>query len=449
MKIKDWFKRAIPIEPGLYSGTVEVDGGVHRVHLRVNPSHDAVLTIDASRILHVNATAAEMVKHLLDGLSEEQVLGAMLKRYRGVEREQLHGDIQRIFTAVKTLSATDQVCPLTDLGIDIIEPYSPDLTAPMRMDLALTYRCQNRCSHCYNEPSREVQELDTAAWRKVLDACERAGIPHVVFTGGEPTLREDLPELVAYAEELGLVTGLNTNGRRLAEEDYTRRLREAGLDHVQVTLESADPSIHNVMTRSDSFDETLAGLRAAKAAGIYTLTNTTLTKLNVDDAEALVDMVAAEGLPAFAMNGMIYSGQGKTSGMELEPKEVIPVLERVALRAREKGIRLVWYTPTRYCELNPVEMALGVKQCTAARISMAVEPDGTVIPCQSYYQGVGNILSDPWEKIWNHPLCLKLRKPQKPLPECEACEHLALCGGGCPIEAEHQKLFCREVASGG
>lgn len=449
MNIKDWFKKEKPINSGLYSGTVEVEGRTHRVHLRVNPGGGAVLTLDASRILHLNASAAEMVKHLLDGLGEEEAVAAMAKRYRGVTREQLHEDIHRIFDTVKVLSSTDQVCPLSDLGVELLEPYSPDLTAPLRMDLALTYRCQNRCAHCYNEPEREVAELDTAAWRKVLDACYRAGIPHVVFTGGEPSLREDLPGLVAYAEELGLVTGLNTNGRRLADAVFTKSLRESGLDHVQVTLESADPSLHNVMTRSDSFDETLAGLRAAKAAGIYTLTNTTLTKLNIYGIEALVDLVAAEGLPSFAVNGMIYSGKGKSSGTELTAEEVIPVLERLAARAREAGIRLVWYTPTRYCELNPVELALGVKQCTAARISMAVEPDGTVIPCQSYYEGVGNILTDPWESIWNHPLCQRLRKPQQPLAECEACEHLALCGGGCPIEAEHQKLFCREVASGG
>jgi len=449
MKIRDWFKREKPISAGLYSGTVEVEGRTHRVHLRVNPGADAVLTLDASRILHLNASAAEMVKNLLDGMGEEETVAAMVKRYRGVAREQLHEDIHRIFDTVKVLSSTDQVCPLSDLGVELLEPYSPDLTAPLRMDLALTYRCQNRCAHCYNEPGREVAELDTAAWRKVLDACYGAGIPHVVFTGGEPTLREDLPALVAYAEELGLVTGLNTNGRRLADPDYTRSLRESGLDHVQITLESADPSLHNVMTRSDSFDETLAGLRAAKATGIYTLTNTTLTKLNAYGIEALVDLVAEVGLPSFAVNGMIYSGKGKASGTELTAQEVIPVLERLATRAREKGIRLVWYTPTRYCELNPVEMALGVKQCTAARISMAVEPDGTVIPCQSYYEGVGNILTDPWDTIWNNPLCQKLRKPQKPLAECEACEHLLLCGGGCPIEAEHQKLFCREVASGG
>jgi radical SAM protein with 4Fe4S-binding SPASM domain len=449
MGVMDWFRKQKPVGAGLYSGTLEVEGGVHKVHLRVNLSGSGVLTLDASRILHLNPTAAEMVKDLLDGRTEEETLALMAKRYRGVKKEALHQDIHRIYDSVKTLTATDQVCPLTDLNIELIEPYSADLTAPLRMDLAITYRCQNRCAHCYNQEARQVEELSTSDWRHVLNACQKAGIPHVVFTGGEPTLRKDLPELVAYAEELGLVTGLNTNGRRLKDPEYTRRLREAGLDHVQITLESADPGIHNAMTRADAFDDSLAGLRAAKAAGIYTLTNTTLTKVNVTGIENLVDLLAAEGLPAFAVNGMIYSGKGKSAGTDLSPHEIVPALECLAQRAREKGIRLVWYTPTRYCELNPVEMALGVKQCTAARISMAVEPDGSVIPCQSWYEGVGNILKDPWETIWNHPLCLKLRKPQTPLPECEACEHLTLCGGGCPIEAEHQKIFCREVASGG
>lgn len=447
MNIKEWFGKHERVKPGLYSGTVTVDGRAHRVHLRVNPSGDGVVTLDAARILHVNATAAEMIKHLLEGFSEESTVEAMARRYR-VRKETLEADIGRIFQVIRTLSATDQVCPLSDLGVDLIEPYTTALSAPLRMDLALTYRCQNRCAHCYNEEGRAVEEMDTAKWRRVLDACHGAGIPHVVFTGGEPTLREDLVDLVACAEELGLVTGLNTNGRRLADPAYAQALREVGLDHVQITLESADPTLHNTLTRSDSFDQTLAGIRASVAAGLYTLTNTTLTRVNAPGIEDLVDLVAAEGLPAFAVNGMIYSGKGKTSGMELAPQDVVPILERLAHRARERGVRLVWYTPTRYCELNPVEMALGVKQCTAARISMAVEPDGTVIPCQSYYEGVGNILTRSWPEIWDHPLCASLRKPQTPLAECEACEHLPLCGGGCPIEAEHQRLHCKEVASG-
>ena len=448
MALTDWFKKPEPIAPGLYVGTVETEGVSHRVHLRVNMGGEGVVTLDASRILHLNATGAEIVKHIVDGRSEAETLTLMVKRYR-VKRGALKADIDRVHQAIRALSATDQVCPLSDLGVELIEPYSPEITAPMRMDLAITYRCQNRCAHCYNDQERRVDEMDTASWRKALDACFAAGIPHVVFTGGEPTLRDDLPNLIAYAEELGLVTGLNTNGRRLADAAFTGRLRDAGLDHVQITLESADPATHNAMTRSESFDETLAGLRAAKAAGIYTLTNTTLTQHNAQGVESLVDLVAEEGLSTFALNGMIYSGQGKKCATDLSAREVIPILERVAQRARERNVRLVWYTPTRYCELNPVEMALGVKQCTAARLSMAVEPDGTVIPCQSYYEGVGNILKQSWETIWNHPLCKRLRAPQKPLAECEACEHLTLCGGGCPLEAEHHRLHCKEVASGG
>jgi MoaA/NifB/PqqE/SkfB family radical SAM enzyme len=118
------------------------------------------------------------------------------------------------------------------------------------MDLALTYRCNNDCTHCYNARPRDYPESSTADWERILDRTWDLGIPHVVFTGGEPTLREDLPELVGYAQTKGLISGLNTNARRLSDRRYLQQLVEAGLDHVQITLESHLPEIHDRMVKS-------------------------------------------------------------------------------------------------------------------------------------------------------------------------------------------------------
>ncbi len=117
-------------------------------------------------------------------------------------------------------------------------PFSARPSAPYRMDLALTYRCNNDCPHCYNARPRDYAELDTSRWKEILDRLWALGVPHIVFTGGEPTLRTDLADLIAHAESLGQITGLNTNARRLADPAYVRQLVDSGLDHLQITVES-------------------------------------------------------------------------------------------------------------------------------------------------------------------------------------------------------------------
>jgi radical SAM protein with 4Fe4S-binding SPASM domain len=109
------------------------------------------------------------------------------------------------------------------------------------------------------------------------------------------------------------------------------------------------------------------------------------------------------------------------------------LLEVARRSTQEHGQRLIWYTPTEYCHFDPVQMELGVKGCTAARYNMCVEPDGTVIPCQSYYQSIGNLLSDPWESIWNHDLAKSLREHRNLPQGCVSCALLSECGGGCPL----------------
>jgi radical SAM protein with 4Fe4S-binding SPASM domain len=261
------------------------------------------------------------------------------------------------------------------------------------------------------------------------------GIPHVVFTGGEPTLRSDLPDLVAHAERNGQITGLNTNARRLSDPGYVQRLVDAGLDHVQITVESHEASIHDRMVCArGAWKQTIAGLRNVLETPLFVMTNTTMLRENSPLLEQTLQFLSSLGVPTIGLNALIYSGHGSTVGTGLDESQLAPLLELARRHTTQHGQRLIWYTPTQYCNFDPMQLELGVKGCTAALYNMCVEPDGGVIPCQSYYHQVGNLLDSPWDSIWNHELCISLRERRYVPQKCTGCALLAECGGGCPLQ---------------
>jgi radical SAM protein with 4Fe4S-binding SPASM domain len=146
------------------------------------------------------------------------------------------------------------------------------------------------------------------------------------------------------------------------------------------------------------------------------------------------------GVPTVGLNALIYSGKGEEVDTGLPEEDLPPLLETARAITEAQGQRLIWYTPTQYCHFNPLQLDLGVKGCTAALYNMCIEPNGDVIPCQSYYQALGNMLEDPWKAIWEHPLALSLRN-RSDVPEgCRTCEFLPECGGGCPLARDHQTI---------
>lgn len=443
-----WFSRQKPLKPGLYQYRGEEQGRTFRLHLRIEPDARGVLAINASKILHLNQTAAEMARHIVEGDDTDRAVDEMLKRYRGAGREKLRADYIGLKEKIMSLARTDDICPVTYMEVERIEPFSTPVSAPYRMDLALTYKCDNACGHCYLPQGRSPQELDTAGWRKVITKLWEIGIPHVCFTGGEATLRPDLVDLIAFAEETGLVTGLLTNGRRMRDKKLVAAMAQAGIDHFQITLESHDPKIHDRMVgRRGAWAQTVAGIKNAAASPVYTITNTTITKLNAKGLPQTLKFIKSLGVEAAACNGLIYSGKGADCGIGYTERELIPVLERAREAARKLGLKLIWYTPTQYCHLDPVKLELGVKACTAAKYNMCLEPDGSAIPCQSFFQPLGNILRDPWEKIWNADLARDLRERRRPEPNCRSCDRLPLCGGGCPIYNRQAEVLCLDCKS--
>lgn len=440
--ISEWFNQKSQIsnlQSGLFHYNLETPAEKARIHLRLDENGSGTLIVNANRIMHLNPTAALMAKLVLDGKTEDEVLRVVRKTWN-VKPDTLKQDFATFNLQLSNLIRPDGACPVHDLELETLMPFSARPSAPYRLDLALTYRCNNDCHHCYNLehplPGQLLKrpELDTEHWKQIIDTAWDLGIPHIIFTGGEPTLRDDLPELVAHAEANGQITGLNTNARRLSDSNFVQRLLDAGLDHVQITVESSDADIHNKMVNARAFEQTIAGLKNVLATRLYVMTNTTMLRDNVDSIPATLDFLADLGVPTVGLNALIYSGHGATVGTGLPERDLAPLLAVARQKTDARGQKLIWYTPTQYCHFDPVQMDLGVKGCTAAQYNMCIEPDGAVLPCQSYYKPLGNILHDDWNSIWNHPLALKLRERQDLPLKCEGCAILAECGGGCPLQ---------------
>ena len=417
------------------------------LQLRVEPDGTGLLVINANTVLYLNKTATAHAYLFMQGKATTEVVKKIKRMYR-VKDDEARKDHEHILYTISTLAQTEEVCPISFLDVQQIEPFSQELSAPIRMDLALTFKCQNNCLHCYTGGPHETPELTTRQWKEAIDRIHSIGIFLITFTGGEPTLREDLPELLHYAQEKGIVTGLITNGRKLKEKKYVQKLEAVGLDFVQITLESHDPTIHDAITRvKGSWQETVEGIKNIIPTQIYITTNTTLNKLNAKSFPKTIKFLHDLGLQVFACNSLIYSGSAPAVADEFALKigTLNQLLPKIITEAHKLSMKFMWYTPTQYCQLNPVNLGLGVKSCTAARINMCVGPKGQVYPCQSYFKEIGNILTDPWEKIWNHPLSLSLRAREYAPEKCADCPELAVCGAGCPLELQATKYLCAET----
>jgi radical SAM protein with 4Fe4S-binding SPASM domain len=419
---------------GLYHYLREDEFEKSRIHLRIDPDGTGTLIVNANRVMHLNPTAALMAWLILERKTEQEIAATITRRYR-VKTGQARADLSAFNLQLEELLRPDGACPIHELDLETLAPFSARPSAPYRMDLAVTYRCNNDCAHCYNARERSFPELDTADWKLIIDKLWALGVPHIVFTGGEATLRNDLPELIAHAESNGQITGLNTNARRLSDGGYVQNLVEAGLDHVQITVESCDEQVHDrIMRTTGAFKQTVQGLKNVLNTRLYVMTNTTMLKTNVDRIPDTLDFLADLGVPTIGLNALIYSGNGLTVGTGLHERELQPVLDMAVAKTSAHGQRLIWYTPTQYCNFDPTQSNLGVKGCTASLYSMCVESNGNVLPCQSYYHSLGNLLNDTWDSIWNHRLSVQLRE-RKGLPvKCEGCPVISECGGGCPLK---------------
>jgi MoaA/NifB/PqqE/SkfB family radical SAM enzyme len=396
--LKSWFTPHKPLAKEIvHYQTLPDAEAQYRLHLRIEPDGSGLLVINAATILHLNQTAAEYARLLIQSTDEEAAADAIAKRYR-VKKAQAREDYAQLREHILTLATTVDLDPVTYLGMERAEPFSAETSAPYRTDLALTYRLDESGTLDPGARKRVDRELTTEEWQHILQELWDEGVPHVCFTGGEPTLREDLVDLIQYAEDLGQVTGLLTNGCCLQDQGYLDKLLLAGLDHLQITLASHQAEVHDrIVDVEGSWEKANAGLRNAIAGDIYVVVQVPITPENADTVAETVAYLAEMGVPAVALSSPLRDAP------EEEAQHLQNSLEAAQDAAHKRGVTLVWDLAAPYSHVNPIETEADLPPEQAARQHLYVEPDGDVLPGQGYNVVLGNLLRDPWKAIWENP----------------------------------------------
>ena len=414
--------------------TLNPDGpGAIRIHL-IPPKAEAdafnpsIAIINGADILPVNFVWAVILAELIretnrfDGkeIGETDIQNILERTADNVHqvipvfsRKRILGDIDIIYTTIRQIAYREEVTE--NVQFMSIGDYAPFMQAPHRMDLMVSamtkngsWHCNQKCVHCYaaSQTLSEEHELSTDEWKMILDKCRRAGIPQVTFTGGEPTLREDLFELMGYAR--WFISRLNTNGIRLTPE-YCRGLREAELDSVQITFYSSDPEIHNRLVGAARYEETLAGIRNALSAGLSVSINTPLCTLN-RDYEKTLELLHELGVIYVTCSGLITTGsaaKSESESLQLKSEELEEILRRSVSYCHQNGMEIAFTSPGWLEEPVFEELDIPSPSCGACLSNMAVTPGGNAVPCQSWLsdEPLGNMLTDEWNDIWDSEPC--------------------------------------------
>jgi AdoMet-dependent heme synthase len=296
------------------------------------------------------------------------------------------------------------------------------LGVPLSVHLDITYRCNERCEHCYLEHSGE-NELTTAEIRGFLKQFADAGTFFLTISGGEPLLRRDCFEIIEYARELKFNVKLKTNAV-LIREKHARRLREAGVEQVQVSIYSHKPEVHDAITKlPGSLSRSLEGIRLMRAAGLKVTIANVLMKSNARDF-AGVQALAAETGSQYTLDPTItpmLNGDSSILALRLPHEELHGVFrdERLVGRVEE------------FCA-PPPPIDDGIREgipCSAGHTSCYVSPWGEVYPCVQFPLVCGNLRQQPFSEIWRGSERLSEVRTirAKHLSTCSSCSHLGSC----------------------
>ncbi|QIS11572.1 pyrroloquinoline quinone biosynthesis protein PqqE [Nocardia arthritidis] len=311
--------------------------------------------------------------------------------------------------------------------------------APLGMLVELTHRCPLHCPYCSNPVALvpRSEELTREQWSDVFTQARELGVVQMHMSGGEPLTRPDLPDLVEHARRLGAYVNLVTSGVGLTAE-RARLLAERGVDHVQLSLQDADPRAADIVAGARVHAVKLGAAQAITAAGLPLTVNVVLHRTNIDRVEQLIDLAVGLGADRIELANTQYYGWALRNRAALLPTTAQLAAARAAVRrARAKyagGPELI-YVVADYFADRP-------KPCMGGwgRIQLTVTPAGDVLPCPAASAistlPVENVLRRPLAEIWYASRTFNAYRGTAWMREpCRSCPERHTDFGGCRCQA--------------
>ena len=296
-----------------------------------------------------------------------------------------------------------------------------------------TNACNMYCDHCYREAGcKAEEELSTAEAKTLLEQIARANFKIMIFSGGEPLMRPDIVELVAYASSLGLRPVFGTNGT-LITLDMAKKLKEAGAMGMGISLDSLDKEKHNQFRKfPGAWEGAVQGMRNCRAAGLPFQIHTTVMEWNNHELEAMTDFAVAEGAVAHHFFFLVPTGRAKTIEAEsLRAEAYEETLTRIMKKQQQVPIEL---KPTCAPQFLRIAAQMGVKTrfrrgCLAGTAYCIISPRGKVQPCAYLNMELGDVRETPFDEIWKNSQVLNRLRTLEYSGGCGECQFKRACGG--------------------
>jgi Fe-coproporphyrin III synthase len=326
----------------------------------------------------------------------------------------------------------------------------------------ITRQCNLKCRHCYAQAQSQKTsgELTTAEGKALLDDLSTFGAPVVLFSGGEPLLRPDLPELADYAVGKGLRAVISTNGT-LITRPLAKTLKEIGLSYVGISLDGLEKINDSFRGVTGAFDQALTGIRNCREVGIKVGLRFTINRLNADQVSPIFDLLKKEDIPRVCFYHLVYAGRGSRLMKEdLDHAQTRQVVDLLIDRTKElfdAGYEKEVLTvdnhadgPYLYLRLlkegssrapDVLELLKMNEGNSSGRGIGCISWDGEVYADQFWrHYSFGNIRNRTFSEIWqdtSNPLMGQLKnKKQYVTGRCAACRWLGICGGNFRVRAE-------------